>query len=124
MPFFCAHCSRRRAVVPACACQGHASSLDRTHDPDDVVRPQVLPLLRVQYSWRHRRGRCVYAIFTVCWHAYESYVGTGAVYSFDPVGSYERETCRAAGSAQSLVQPFLDNQVRAVAWVEANAKLA
>lgn len=37
--------------------------------------------------------------------------GTGAVYSFDPVGSYERETCRAAGSAQSLLQPFLDNQI-------------
>jgi 20S proteasome alpha/beta subunit len=37
--------------------------------------------------------------------------GTGAVYSFDPVGSYERETCRAAGAAQSLLQPFLDNQV-------------
>ena len=37
-------------------------------------------------------------------------VGTGAVYSFDPVGSYEREACRAAGAAQSLVQPFLDNQ--------------
>jgi 20S proteasome alpha/beta subunit len=26
-----------------------------------------------------------------------SILGTGAVYSFDPVGSYERETCRAAG---------------------------
>ena len=38
-------------------------------------------------------------------------LGTGAVYSFDPVGSYEREACRAAGAAQSLVQPFLDNQV-------------
>ncbi|KZT69571.1 N-terminal nucleophile aminohydrolase [Daedalea quercina L-15889] len=37
--------------------------------------------------------------------------GTGAVYSFDPVGSYEREACRAAGAAQSLVQPFLDNQI-------------
>jgi len=37
--------------------------------------------------------------------------GSGAVYSFDPVGSYERESCRAAGAAQSLVQPFLDNQV-------------
>lgn len=37
--------------------------------------------------------------------------GTGAVYSFDPVGSYEREACRAAGAAQSLLQPFLDNQV-------------
>jgi hypothetical protein len=37
-------------------------------------------------------------------------LGTGAVYSFDPVGSYEREACRAAGAAQSLLQPFLDNQ--------------
>jgi 20S proteasome subunit beta 6 len=37
--------------------------------------------------------------------------GSGAVYSFDPVGSYEREACRAAGAAQSLVQPFLDNQI-------------
>ncbi|OXC69723.1 hypothetical protein AYX13_01892 [Cryptococcus neoformans] len=37
--------------------------------------------------------------------------GSGAVYSFDPVGSYEREACRAAGAAQSLIQPFLDNQV-------------
>lgn len=37
--------------------------------------------------------------------------GTGAVYSFDPVGSYERESCRAAGAAQSLVQPFLDAMV-------------
>jgi len=37
--------------------------------------------------------------------------GTGAVYSFDPVGSYKREACRAAGAAQSLVQPFLDNQI-------------
>ncbi|KDN43421.1 putative PRE7-20S proteasome subunit [Tilletiaria anomala UBC 951] len=37
--------------------------------------------------------------------------GKGAVYSFDPVGSYEREFCRAAGAAQSLLQPFLDNQI-------------
>ena len=27
------------------------------------------------------------------------------------MGSYEREACRAAGAAQSLLQPFLDNQV-------------
>lgn len=37
--------------------------------------------------------------------------GKGAVYTFDPVGSYEREVCRAAGAAQSLLQPFLDSQV-------------
>ncbi|KAK9378183.1 nucleophile aminohydrolase [Kockiozyma suomiensis] len=37
--------------------------------------------------------------------------GRGAVYSFDPVGSYEREQCRAGGAAASLIMPFLDNQV-------------
>lgn len=38
--------------------------------------------------------------------------GKGALYSYDPVGSYEREQCRAAGAASSLIMPFLDNQVR------------
>ena len=33
------------------------------------------------------------------------------MFSFDPVGSYEREVFRAAGSASSLLQPLLDNQV-------------
>ncbi|CAG8790298.1 11547_t:CDS:2, partial [Racocetra fulgida] len=35
----------------------------------------------------------------------------GVVFSFDPIGSYGLETCRATGTAASLVQPFLDNQV-------------
>ena len=38
--------------------------------------------------------------------------GKGALYSYDPVGSYEREQCRAAGAAASLIMPFLDNQVK------------
>ncbi|KAI9809868.1 MAG: hypothetical protein M1825_000301 [Sarcosagium campestre] len=37
--------------------------------------------------------------------------GKGALYSYDPVGSYEREQSRAAGAASSLITPFLDNQV-------------
>ncbi|ROT36977.1 proteasome component C5 [Sodiomyces alkalinus F11] len=37
--------------------------------------------------------------------------GKGAVFSYDPVGSYEREQCRAGGAAASLITPFLDNQV-------------
>ena len=36
----------------------------------------------------------------------------GALFSYDPVGSYERESCRAAGAASSLIMPFLDNQVK------------
>lgn len=37
--------------------------------------------------------------------------GKGCVYSFDPVGSYEREDYRAGGSAGSILQPLLDNQI-------------
>lgn len=37
--------------------------------------------------------------------------GVGAVYSFDPVGSFERECYRAGGSSSSLIQPFLDSQI-------------
>lgn len=37
--------------------------------------------------------------------------GKGCVYSYDPVGSYERETYRAAGSASAIIQPLLDNQL-------------
>lgn len=37
--------------------------------------------------------------------------GKGALYSYDPVGSYEREYCRTSGAGASLIMPFLDNQV-------------
>lgn len=37
--------------------------------------------------------------------------GKGCVYSYDPVGSYERESFRAAGAANELLQPLLDNQI-------------
>ena len=37
--------------------------------------------------------------------------GQGAIYSYDPVGSYEREVYRAVGSAASLLQPLLDSQL-------------
>ncbi|XP_061327312.1 proteasome subunit beta type-1 [Pezoporus occidentalis] len=37
--------------------------------------------------------------------------GKGAVYSFDPVGSYERDSFKAAGSASAMLQPLLDNQI-------------
>ena len=37
--------------------------------------------------------------------------GKGCIYSFDPVGSYEREAYRAGGSAAAMLQPLLDNQI-------------
>lgn len=38
--------------------------------------------------------------------------GKGAVYSFDPVGSYQRDSYKAGGSASAMLQPLLDNQVK------------
>jgi len=37
--------------------------------------------------------------------------GQGAIYSYDPVGSFERETYRATGSSSTLLQPVLDCQL-------------
>eukprot|EP00116_Pleurobrachia_bachei_P009150 sb/3469412/ len=37
--------------------------------------------------------------------------GKGCVFSYDPVGSYERESYRASGSASAIIQPLLDNQI-------------
>jgi 20S proteasome subunit beta 6 len=50
-------------------------------------------------------------IFTRFCRWFLSFTGKGCVYSYDPVGSYEREFCRAAGSGASLLQPLLDQQV-------------
>lgn len=37
--------------------------------------------------------------------------GRGAIYSYDPVGSYDREIYRSAGSSVGLLQPLLDSQL-------------
>ena len=37
--------------------------------------------------------------------------GRGCLYSYDPVGHMEKNMYRAGGSAVSLLQPLLDNQV-------------
>jgi hypothetical protein len=37
--------------------------------------------------------------------------GSGAVFSYDPVGNFEKRKWNCAGSAGHLIQPFLDSQV-------------
>ena len=43
-----------------------------------------------------------------------AHAGKGAIYSYDPVGSYQREFFKAAGSSAALLQPLLDNQVLSI----------
>ncbi len=38
-------------------------------------------------------------------------LGRGAIYSYDPVGSYDREIYHASGSSVALLQPLLDSQL-------------
>ena len=47
----------------------------------------------------------------MCVHIFLLAVGKGCVFSFDPVGSYEREQYRAGGTAAAMLQPLLDNQI-------------
>ncbi|EDV27456.1 uncharacterized protein TRIADDRAFT_20878 [Trichoplax adhaerens] len=37
--------------------------------------------------------------------------GKGCIYSYDAVGNYEKHTYHASGTASSMLQPLLDNQV-------------
>ncbi|VDD84131.1 unnamed protein product [Mesocestoides corti] len=37
--------------------------------------------------------------------------GKGAIYSYDPVGSYKREVYSACGTSGVIVQPFMDSQI-------------
>ena len=51
-------------------------------------------------------------VLPVTYYTHTHTSGRGCVYSFDVVGSYDRETYRAGGSASSMLQPLLDNQAR------------
>ena len=37
--------------------------------------------------------------------------GKGSVFSYDPVGNYEKHLYNCSGSAGHLIQPFLDSRV-------------
>ncbi|KAI8450837.1 nucleophile aminohydrolase [Phakopsora pachyrhizi] len=73
-----------------------------------ACQPSVQSIARLIQTMLYAKRFFPYYVYVIL--AGIDHDGTGAVYSFDPVGSYERESCRAAGAAQSLVQPFLDNQ--------------
>lgn len=121
-------CQSSLLVVSTRSCKRYAHSCHRTSHSNNALCTSFFPILRIQYprgnrGWRwvyfHGHITCRVNLSPLNSHlsSFQSNVlihsspGTGAVYSFDPVGSYEREACRAAGAAQSLVQPFLDNQV-------------
>ncbi|KAK7450651.1 Proteasome subunit beta type-6 [Stygiomarasmius scandens] len=66
-------------------------------------------IARLMQTMLYARRFFPYYVYTILGGIEED--GSGAVYTFDSVGSYERDTCRAAGAAQSFMQPYMDNQV-------------
>jgi len=77
----------------------------RNHDKHLTVNAAATMVSRILYSKRF----FPYYVQVILGGLDEK--GIGAIYSYDYVGSFEREQCRAAGAAASLVMPFLDNQV-------------
>lgn len=57
-----------------------------------------------------------FPVLALTLHSFACDAGKGAVYSFDPVGSYQRDTYKAGGSASAMLQPLLDNQVNKTHW--------
>jgi len=49
--------------------------------------------------------------------------GDGLVYPYDSVGSYERVRYFCSGSASSMIQPVLDNQIGLTNWETAEEEL-
>ncbi|VDN09344.1 unnamed protein product [Dibothriocephalus latus] len=50
--------------------------------------------------------------------------GEGAVFSYDPVGSYQREHYRASGTSSAILQPFMDSQMQGKNLVSKPTKIS
>jgi len=94
----------------------------------DITTLQKLLRAKVtQYAHRHREGMKPHSIAqmlanTLYGRRFFPYYtwnvvagldenGVGVVYSYDPVGNYERVRVSVTGSGESLIQPLLDNQL-------------
>lgn len=109
-------CRTEQAVI--CVNGYHADGLQLTKDIQTQVRMfkyqhgkimsiQSIAQLTMTILYGHRFFP--YYTFTLLGGIDEE--GRGAVFSYDPVGSFERESYRAGGSASALIQPFLDSQI-------------
>ena len=96
---------------------------------DGVTLQKVLKSRAVAYQHAHRRPLPVHAAaqllgntlyykrffpyYAFCLCAGLDEEGKGAVYTYDAVGSHERVGFSCQGSGKDLIQPVLDNQLRA-----------
>lgn len=91
---------------PPCSTTDDSSLIMSTTSLEDLTR--MVSFAHPEIGTSHGST----SIFSSC-----TSTGKGCVFSYDPVGSYEREVFRAAGSAGPLLQPLLDNQVTILAEI-------
>jgi 20S proteasome subunit beta 6 len=96
--------------------------------PDGLRLGKDLKMLSLKYNLKTKRNLSVtslsqllsnklyskrffpfYSFNLLC--GYNCDDNSGYLFSYDPVGSFERESFRASGTAASIIQPFLDSQV-------------
>ncbi|KAK6528850.1 Proteasome subunit beta type-6 [Orbilia ellipsospora] len=77
----------------------------RNHDKHITVNAAAVMLSRILYAKRFFPYYCQPLLGGL------DEDGVGAIYTYDYVGSFEREASRAFGAAASLITPFLDNQI-------------
>merc|ERR1712227_289882 len=101
-------------IVAQCGFQGDATTLLKNmkgkiriyEHQDQPSAPAIAAMLSTMLYYRRFFPYYVYNLV-----AGLDDEGKGAVFSYDPVGSYDRDEMKCAGSAASLIQPFLDNQI-------------
>eukprot|EP01134_Creolimax_fragrantissima_P003645 CFRG3645T1 len=105
-----------KAVLASIGFQGDTTTLQKhlnmklamykhNHDKDMSVEACAQLLMTTLYYKRF------FPYYTINILAGLDANGKGAVYHYDPIGSFEREAFRAAGTGAQLLQPLLDSEI-------------
>jgi len=104
-------------VVAQCGFQGDATTLlknmkgkIRIYEHQHQEQPSAPAIAAMLSTMLYYRRFFPYYVYNLVAGLDEE--GKGAVFSYDPVGSYDRDQMKCAGTAASLIQPFLDNQIQ------------
>merc|ERR1712008_28532 len=99
-------------VVAQCGFQGDATTLlknikgkVRVYEHQHQEQPSAPAIAAMLSTMLYYRRFFPYYVYNLV--AGLDGEGKGAVFSYDPVGSYDRCTMKCAGSAASLIQPFV-----------------